>query len=208
MKVKIELKKAVASELEKLVQDNNLQFAKYIKPTEYSYDRFIKILNSVSQRTILLHELTYIKNCYPDLAAAINPIQLKIVQLDVNYSVYMRISLKQLTSYCEYEFGEPVDVSDLAAIPVAYTTTEDEKHEIQACVSFCDLSVNKYFDGKLVEMIIYDNLSDFVRNEIKYLNFDELVSLTDEQMKKGHVPDIEIVKTTKKERTIENEKTI
>ena len=86
---------------------------------------------------------------------------------------------KQLISdFCADEYQvEEVDFSNPEHIGIAYTTTEDEKHEIQVEVNLLDFSVSQLVDGKSVEKRSYDSLRELIDNELTGLDFDELVRL-------------------------------
>ena len=43
-----------------------------------------------------------------------------------------------IDQYCLEEFGSPADFKDLKKVGLAYTTTEDDKHEIQAYANLID----------------------------------------------------------------------
>lgn len=50
----------------------------------------------------------------------------------------------------EYQQEDGADYTDLANVGVAYTTTEDDKHEIQARVNLVDFRIETLADGKVV----------------------------------------------------------
>ena len=74
------------------------------------------------------------------------------------------------------------DYTDLSKVGIAYTTTEDEQHEIQAAVNLVDFRMETYIDGTLTEYTQYDSLSELIQNGLSYLDFDSLVSVTEEQL--------------------------
>ena len=86
---------------------------------------------------------------------------------------------KQLISdFCADEYQvEEVDFSNPEHIGIAYTTTEDEKHEIQVEVNLLDFSVSQLVDDVCVEKRSYDSLRELIDNELTALDFDELVRL-------------------------------
>lgn len=75
----------------------------------------------------------------------------------------------------EYEQKDDADFSDLENVGIAYTTTEDEKHEIQATINLVEYSLNQYIDEHLVYTEKYNSLNELIENALKYLSFDELV---------------------------------
>ena len=89
-----------------------------------------------------------------------------------------------LDAFCreEYEQENGADYADLSKVGIAYTTTEDEQHEIQASVNLVDFRMETYIDGILAEYTQYDSLSELIQNGLSYLDFDSLVSVTEEQL--------------------------
>lgn len=88
-----------------------------------------------------------------------------------------------INEYMQKEFQhESADYSDLRKVQVAFTETEDGKHEIQVELNLVDFALVKYVDNKVVEELKYDSLSDLIENEIEGMTFDDLVYLTDEQL--------------------------
>lgn len=85
----------------------------------------------------------------------------------------------------EYEQElRPFDYPDLEHIGVAYTTTEDEEHEIQIEVNLIDYSINQYIDGQLAQSKKYETLDHFINEELGRLEFSYLVCIDDELMEK------------------------
>ena len=68
-------------------------------------------------------------------------------------SPYLKSSLdiakEIIDEYCreEFERDEGADYSNLSEVNVAYTTTEDDKHEIQANVNLVDFKIETLVDG-------------------------------------------------------------
>ena len=83
----------------------------------------------------------------------------------------------------EYDDTKGADFSDLTKIDVAYTTTEDEKHTIQAYINFEHLNIVKEVDGHILEKESYDSLEKLV-DDLNSLDFSDLTSISDEQLKK------------------------
>ena len=92
---------------------------------------------------------------------------------------------KELIDYFllrEYGQEEKADYADLSDIEIAYTTTEDEKHEVQASVNLIDYQLTTKVDEKVIRTERYTNLRDFIENCLAYLDFDELVYVSDEEL--------------------------
>lgn len=93
------------------------------------------------------------------------------------------IYAKQLiNSYCQDEFDSEADFSDLKKVGVAYTTTEDSKHTVEAVVNLVDYRLETYVDDKLFKEETYADLKDMIDNCLHSLSFDDLVYLSDEEL--------------------------
>lgn len=93
------------------------------------------------------------------------------------------IYAKQLiNSYCQDEFDSEADFSDLKKVGVAYTTTEDSKHTVEAVVNLVDYRLETYVDDKLFKEKTYSSLKDMIDNCLYSLSFDNLVYLSDDEL--------------------------
>lgn len=92
-----------------------------------------------------------------------------------------------IDEYCreEFEREEGADYSDLSAVEVAYTTTEDEKHEIQARVNLVDFQIETLVDGKVFRGEQFSTLEDMIERGLESLSFDDLVYLSDEELERA-----------------------
>lgn len=80
----------------------------------------------------------------------------------------------------EYGEDEEADFSNLEKVDLAYTTTEDEKHEIQVSANLIDLELVTSVDGKVVETIKYKSL-DEMEYDIRNITSDDLISIDIEE---------------------------
>ncbi len=106
---------------------------------------------------------------------------------DIPYSETKLDEAKRIIDeYCreEFEREEGADYTDLSNVEVAYTTTEDEKHEIQARVNLVDFRIEALVDGKAIRSEQFSTLEDMVERGLQSLSFDELVYLSDEELAK------------------------
>ena len=89
-----------------------------------------------------------------------------------------------IDAYCDMEFGldTEADYTDLSNIKIAYTTTGDGLHGIQASANLLQYRMETYIDGVLVDYTQYDDLADFIENGLSNLYFHDLVSVTEEQL--------------------------
>lgn len=62
---------------------------------------------------------------------------------------------------------------------------------IQAVINFTKYRMETYIDDVLVDCVSYDSLASLVQDGLKYLDFDSLVSVTEDQLVpfyKGETP--------------------
>lgn len=105
-----------------------------------------------------------------------------------------------LDKYNHEEFGYegPGKYEDLTNIGLAFTTTEDDKHEIQAIVNLEKFTLERYVDNRLIEKKQYNSLDDIIQNELESISFEDLVYVDDdtiahiENSNDYEVPQIEI----------------
>ena len=105
----------------------------------------------------------------------------KITELD-NKSVTTRQALQYIKNFTEIstEGTDENQFDDLLDIPLAYTTSEDNQHEIQVTANLVDFSINQFIDDKLVYTEKYNSLDDMTEQALQWLDFDDLVSISDE----------------------------
>ena len=105
-------------------------------------------------------------------------------------SPYLKSSLdiakEIIDEYCreEFERDEGADYSNLSEVNVAYTTTEDDKHEIQANVNLVDFKIETLVDGTVIRTEQYDSLEDMTERGLKNLSFNDLVYLSEEELER------------------------
>ena len=89
-----------------------------------------------------------------------------------------------IDEYCreEFERDEGADYTDLSNVELAYTTTEDDKHEIQARVNLVDYRLETLVDGKVVRSEQFSSLEDMIERSLQSLSFNDLVYLSDEEI--------------------------
>lgn len=81
---------------------------------------------------------------------------------------------------------------DLAHIGIAYTTTPDEKHEIQYEISLEDFTATQFINGEQITKIDYlkdlgskEKALEFLKQEMEYGDFGEFVYIDDNDLKKA-----------------------
>ena len=86
----------------------------------------------------------------------------------------MSYAADRILEYYINEFQEYVDLDTEQDINLAYTTTEDEEHEIQVSLNLQSLKLIKKVDDQIVDVTKYETLQDLINNELEYLDFDTL----------------------------------
>ena len=89
-----------------------------------------------------------------------------------------------IDEYCrdEFEREEGADYTDLSNVELAYTTTEDDKHEIQARVNLVDYRLETLADGNVIRSEQFPSLEDMIERSLQSLSFNDLVYLSDEEL--------------------------
>lgn len=100
----------------------------------------------------------------------------------------------------EYQQDDGVDYTDLASVGVAYTTTEDDKHEIQARVNLVDFCIETLVDGKPVRSEQYASLEELTEKGLQALSFEDLVYLSEEELAQVEAPLVPAWERPKKSR--------
>ena len=88
----------------------------------------------------------------------------------------------------EYQREDSADYTDLTNVGVAYTTTEDDKHEIQARVNLVDFRIETLADGKVVRSVQYSSIEELTEKGLQALSFDDLVYLSEEELAQVEAP--------------------
>lgn len=100
----------------------------------------------------------------------------------------------------EYQREDGADYTDLTDVGVAYTTTEDDKHEIQARVNLVDFRIETLADGKVVRSEQFDSLEELTDKGLQALSFDDLVYLSEEELAEVDAPLVPAWERPKKNR--------
>ena len=88
----------------------------------------------------------------------------------------------------EYQREDGADYTDLTNVGIAYTTTEDDRHEIQARVNLVDFRIETLADGKVVRSEQYASLEELTEKGLQALSFDDLVYLSEEELAQVEAP--------------------
>ena len=81
----------------------------------------------------------------------------------------------------EYEQANGADFSDLSKVGIAFTTTDDELHNIEAYIDLINPAIVKTIDDIVIERENYKSLEELI-SDIPYLEFSELTYVDDEQL--------------------------
>ena len=111
------------------------------------------------------------------------------------YDVLMSKAQELIAYYMDAEFGEDEAYKlpdDLSEINLAYTTTEDEQHEITADLNLVGFRIQTKVDGQVVRTEQYSSLQDIVENGLDGMLFDDLVYVSDEELAPFYEPDEEV----------------
>lgn len=100
------------------------------------------------------------------------------------YDFLLKRATEILSEYSIREFGtDDFELpDDLSEINVAYTTTEDEKHELTANVNLVAFRIETKIDDTVVRTEQYDSLQDIVENGLDGMEFDDLIYVSDEEL--------------------------
>ena len=100
----------------------------------------------------------------------------------------------------EYQREDGADYTDLTNVGIAYTTTEDDRHEIQARVNLVDFRIETLADGKVVRREQYASLEELTEKGLQALSFDDLVYLSEEELARVEAPLTPVWEQPKKSR--------
>lgn len=87
-----------------------------------------------------------------------------------------------IDQFCQEQYDSYADFSDLENVGIAYTTVTDEEIPIQVNVDLVNYRVERYLDGQFLERRQYDSLEALIQNELTDLTFDDLISVSEEEL--------------------------
>lgn len=110
---------------------------------------------------------------------------------------------KLINAFCNTEYQHEADFSDMTCVGIAHTTITDDEIPIQVNVNLIDYTLERYIDDTLVDKREFDDIADLAMNQLEYLNFDDLISFTDEELEKaGIAPENETAATSIMDKTM------
>lgn len=92
------------------------------------------------------------------------------------------IAKQHIADYYDREFGELAESSDLSNISLAYTTDEEHNLPIQVYADLEQYRLIFEYDGNVVRDEQYNSLSEMNENALSVLDFNDLVSLSDDEI--------------------------
>jgi N12 class adenine-specific DNA methylase/adenine-specific DNA methylase len=87
-----------------------------------------------------------------------------------------------INDFCQSEYGDDADFSDLAKIGVAYTTVTDDEIPIQVNVDLVNYRLERYLDDEHLETRQYGSMEELIANELESLDFSDLIYVSDEEV--------------------------
>ena len=85
-----------------------------------------------------------------------------------------------INDFCEAEYRDGADFSDLHNVGLAFTTLTDDELPIQVTADLIDYKITYEFDGEVYNTEQYDSIEQMIENGLTGLDFSDLVSVPDE----------------------------
>lgn len=98
-----------------------------------------------------------------------------------------------INDFCEAEYREGADFSDLHNIGLAFTTLTDDELPIQVTADLVDFKITHEFDGEVYNTEQYNSIEDMIENGLIGLDFSDLVSVPDEVIERHTGKDEQMV---------------
>ena len=87
----------------------------------------------------------------------------------------LKTAKQLINDYCIEEFDTMADFSNLSDVGLAYSTTEDDEHEIQVSADLNTYCINYAVDGETVHSVPFDSLHE-LNDHFASLYFDAMIS--------------------------------
>ena len=94
-----------------------------------------------------------------------------------------------INDFCEAEYREGADFSDLHNVGLAFTTLTDDELPIQVTADLVDFKITHEFDGEVFDTEQFDSIEDMIENGLTGLDFSDLVSVPDSVIEKHTAKD-------------------
>lgn len=98
-----------------------------------------------------------------------------------------------INDFCEAEYRDGADFSDLHNVGLAYTTLTDDELTVQVTADLVDFKITHEFDGEVYNTEQYNSIEDMIENGLIGLDFSDLVSVPDEVIERHTGKDEQMV---------------
>ena len=98
-----------------------------------------------------------------------------------------------INDFCEAEYRDGADFSDLHNVGLAFTTLTDDELPIQVTADLVDFKITHEFDGEVFDTEQFDSIEDMIENGLTGLDFSDLVSVPDDVIEKHIAKDEQTV---------------
>lgn len=95
-------------------------------------------------------------------------------------------AINYINDFCVDEYGSEMDSSDLSNISLAYTTDEDTDIEIQVTADLEHFQMRYAYGDTIVRTEQYESLEEMNRNVLSVLDFNDLVTLSEDEKAAAH----------------------
>lgn len=95
-------------------------------------------------------------------------------------------AINYINDFCMDEYSSEADLSDLSNIFIAYTTDEDTDMEIQVTADLEQFRMLYAYGNSIVRTEQYESLEEMNRNVLSVLDFNDLVTLPDDEKESVH----------------------
>ena len=95
-------------------------------------------------------------------------------------------AINYINDFCMDEYSSEADLSDLSNIFIAYTTDEDTDIEIQVTADLEHFQMRYAYGDTIVRTEQYESLEEMNRNVLSVLDFNDLVTLSEDEKAAAH----------------------
>ena len=87
-----------------------------------------------------------------------------------------------INEFCMSEYDAPADFDDLSRIDVAYTTVGNDGYPLQVYVDLKEYKIERELEERPLDVRQYSSLEELIENELKGMDFQELVAVTEAEI--------------------------
>lgn len=88
---------------------------------------------------------------------------------------YLNLAKKYINDFCDKEYGNTGDFSNINEVGIGYTAVTDEEIPLQINADLENYQIKYYLDNRLYKTEDYDSLQEMVEDALSVLDFNELV---------------------------------